>query len=99
MHAIELGRERVDLAYLEQLAEGGQTEAVARIIGEFAAGKESRGVEEVVEAALASIRESGLDSLGGFRGHPGELSLPRAQEIAAAMNRIRSVDANSHKGA
>ena len=99
MHAIELGRERVDLAYLEQLAEGGQTEAVARIIGEFAAGKESRGVKEVVGTALASIRESGLDSLGGFRGHPGELSLPRAQEIAAAMNRIRSVDANSHKGA
>ena len=37
LHTIEIGRERVDLSYLEQLAEAGQTEAVARIIGEWAA--------------------------------------------------------------
>src|SRR5215217_6068243 len=32
LHAIELGRERVDLSYLEQLAEAGQTETIARVI-------------------------------------------------------------------
>jgi predicted ABC-class ATPase len=88
---IELGRERVDLSYLEQLAEAGQTEAIARAIGEFVAAGESRGVKEVVEEALASISEKGLDSLGSFKGHPGELSLPRAQEVAAAINRVRSL--------
>ncbi|MDQ4043541.1 MAG: ABC-ATPase domain-containing protein [Actinomycetota bacterium] len=92
-YTIELGRERVDLSYLEQLAEAGQTEAIARIIGEFAAGNASREVEEVVNGALGSVRENGLDSLGNFRGHPGELSLPRAQEVAAAINRIRSLEA------
>jgi predicted ABC-class ATPase len=92
-YTIELGRERVDLSYLEQLAEAGQTEAIARIIGEFAAGNESREVAEVVSGALGSVRENGLDSLGNFRGHPGELSLPRAQEVAAAINRIRSLEA------
>lgn len=91
-YTIELGRERVDLSYLEQLAEAGQTEAIARIIGEFAAGNASREVEEVVNGALGSLR-AGLDSLGNFRGHPGELSLPRAQEVAAAINRIRSLEA------
>jgi predicted ABC-class ATPase len=92
-YTIELGRERVDLSDLEQLAEAGQTEAIARIIGEFAAGNASREVQAVVNGALSSVRENGLDSLGNFRGHPGELSLPRAQEVAAAINRIRSLEA------
>jgi hypothetical protein len=98
LHTIELGRERVDLSYLEQLAEAGQTEAVARVIGEFAATGKSRGVKEVVEGALASISERGLDALGGFKGHPGELSLPRAQEVAAAINRVRSLEVRPETG-
>jgi predicted ABC-class ATPase len=93
LYTVELGRERVDLAYLEQLAEPGQTEAIARMIGEFAAGRRSRGVAEIVREALAGVERNGLDSLGSFRGHPGELSLPRAQEVAAAINRIRSLEA------
>ena len=98
LHTIELGRERVDLSYLEQLAEAGQTETVVRIIGQFAAAGESRDVGEVVEEALTSITERGLDSLGNFKGHPGELSLPRAQELAAAINRIRSLEARPEAG-
>ncbi len=92
-YTIELGRERVDLSYLEQLAEAGQTEAIARIIGEFAAGNASREVAKMVNGALGSVRENGLDSLGNLRGHPGELSFPRAQEVGAAINRIRSLEA------
>jgi predicted ABC-class ATPase len=93
LHTIELGRERVDLSYLEQLAEAGQTEAVARIIREWATAGEVRRVGELVREALASVSEKGLDSLGNYRGHPGEMSLPRAQEVAAATNRVRSLRA------
>ncbi len=93
LHTIELGSKRVDLSYLEQLAEAGQTEAVARIIREWAAAGEVRGVGELVRKALASISEKGLDSLGTYRGHPGEMSLPRAQELAAAINRVRPLRA------
>jgi len=93
LHAIELGRERVDLSYLEQLAEAGQTEALARIIGEWASGGKVRGVRDLLVGALASVSENGLDSLGNFRGHPGEMSLPRTHELAAAINRIRSLRA------
>lgn len=91
LDAIELGRERVDLAYLEQLAEAGQTEAIARIIGEFVGGAQDLGLTELAGGALTAISENGLDALGNFRGHPGELSLPRAQEISAALNRVRSL--------
>ena len=48
-------------------------------------------VEEIAGAALSAISENGLGTLGNFRGHPGELSLPRAQEISAALNRVRSL--------
>jgi predicted ABC-class ATPase len=95
LRTIELGRERVDLSSLEQLAEAGQTEAVARIIREWAAAGEVRGVGELVREALASVSEKGLDSLGGHRGHPGEMSLPRAQELAAALNRVRPLRADA----
>ncbi len=87
----------MDLSYLEQLAEAGQTEAIARIIGRFAAGGASRGVGEVARDALDSVERDGLDSLGNFRGHPGELSLPRPQEVAGAINRIRSLRAATEK--
>ena len=93
LHTIELGRERVDLSYLEQLAEAGQTEAVARIVGEWVAAGEVRDVRDLLAEALASVSQNGLDSLGAFRGHPGEMSLPRAQELAAAINRIRALRA------
>ena len=93
LYTVELGRERVELAYVEQLAEAGQTEAIARIIGEFAAGGKSRGVKEIVWEALTGVERNGLDSLGNFRGHPGELSVPRVQEVAAAINRVRSLEA------
>jgi predicted ABC-class ATPase len=93
LHAIELGRERVDLSYLEQLAEAGQTEAVARIIREWTAAGEVCGVGELVREALVSVWDKGLDYLGDHRGHPGEMSLPRAQELAAAINRVRPLRA------
>jgi predicted ABC-class ATPase len=95
LSTVELGREGVDLTYLEQLAEGGQTEAIARIVGEFARSGGSTSAREVAEKALAGIEKSGLDSLGSFKGHPGEMSLPRPQELAAAINRIRSLKATT----
>jgi predicted ABC-class ATPase len=93
LQTIELGRERVDLSFLEQLAEAGQTEAVARIIGKWVASGEIRGVRDLLAEALAPVAKNGLDSLGSFRGHPGEMSLPRAQELAAAINRVRPLRA------
>src|SRR4030095_1423973 len=67
LNTIELGRERVDLSYLEQLAEAGQTEAVARIVGEWVAAGKVRDVRDLLTEALASVAQNGLDSLGGFR--------------------------------
>jgi predicted ABC-class ATPase len=93
LHTVELGRERVDLSSVGQLAEAGQTEAAARIVGRFAGG-DDEGIGEAVEEALAGISREGLDRLGHFRGHPGAMSLPRAQEVAAVVNRFRGLGVN-----
>jgi predicted ABC-class ATPase len=98
LETLELGRERVDLSYLEQLVEPGQTEAIARVIGGFVTGqqrRETRRLGDIVREALSRISEIGLDSLGDTGGHPGEMSLPRANEIAAAINRVRSLEASA----
>ena len=87
LHTIELGRERVD-PLLPGAARRGRTD---RGGGPYHRGVGGRGevheVGELVRDTLASVSEKGLDSLGGYTGHPGEMSLPRAQEVAAATNR------------
>ena len=93
LHAVELGREWVDVSYLEQLAEPGQTEAVARIIGGWVGADQVHEMRDLLREALASVAEKGLDSLGGYSGHPGEMSLPRTHEVAAAINRVRPLRA------
>jgi hypothetical protein len=50
-------------------------------------------MRDLLTEALTPVSENGLDFLGSFRGHPGEMSLPRAQELAAAINRIRPLRA------
>jgi predicted ABC-class ATPase len=93
LHAVELGREWVDVSYLEQLAEPGQTEAVARVIGGWVGADQVHEMRDLLREALASVAEKGLDSLGGYSGHPGEMSLPRTHEVAAAINRVRPLRA------
>lgn len=94
LDAIEIGQERIDLDAVEQLAEAGQSEAIARMIGELATGPIG-DISETVANAFAAIASTGLDGLGRGSGHPGELSLPRPQELAAALNRLRSLRATA----
>ena len=47
---------------------------------------------EVADRILDEIGAQGLDWLSPFQGqHPGELALPRKQEICAAINRWRKL--------
>ncbi|MBV9455276.1 MAG: hypothetical protein JOZ19_14365 [Rubrobacter sp.] len=52
-------------------------------------------MKEIVREALIGVERDGLDTLGNFPGHPGELSMTRAQDIAAAINRVRSLEATT----
>lgn len=82
----------IELQNLEQLVDPAQARAIAEII-RYAAKRYIDGrrtLREVVERVLADIEREGLDVISPFKGqHPGDLALPRAHEIAAAINRYR----------
>jgi len=81
---------------VEQLVDPSQTRAVGHAIHlateRFMDGRAS--LREVVDALEAFFDEDGLDALDPFHRrdrHPGNFARPRKYEIAAAINRLRTV--------
>ena len=94
--AIVFGHEVIDVSGIEQLVDVSQTRAVG-----FALHLASRrfldgqlGVNAVVQNLVRLLTEAGLDVLDPFRKdehHPGNFARPRALEISAALNRLRTL--------
>jgi len=89
--AIEFGRERIDLSAVEQLVDEGQTRAIAEALvhawDHYVDGE--RTVAEVVDRVLADVENEGLDALSPFV--VGDLAAFRRFELAAALNRLRTL--------
>lgn len=91
---IAFGRETIDLGAVEQVVDPSQTRAIGDAI--FSALERGyfdgeRTLGQVVDAILADIDAGGLEVLSTFEGHPGDYALPRRFEIAAAVNRLRTL--------
>lgn len=93
LKTIFLGTTTIDLSYLEQLVDSSQTRAIAqilRLLGKRANG--TKDLSQLLHEIEEEIRQKGLDFLSPFRGHPGDLAMPRKYEIAAAINRMRTLN-------
>ena len=94
LQEIEWGEQTIDLWGVEQLVDTSQTRAVADLLryarrrGYF---DDRRTLREALEAAFRDVERQGLDVISPFRGHPGDLALPRLLEAGAAVNRLRSL--------
>ncbi|MGI9953357.1 ABC-ATPase domain-containing protein [Moorellaceae bacterium AZ2] len=91
---ITFGYEDIDLTYVEQLVDPSQTRAIGDIIRYLAERycDNRRTLRELITMVLRDIEAKGLDVISPFYGqHPGDYSYPRAQEIAAAINRLRTL--------
>jgi predicted ABC-class ATPase len=89
--SILFGRLSIDLAAVEQLVNISQTRAIGDIIQYYAihhAGKEYP-LREGLQLIMEEIALGGLDILSGFKR--GDYALPRIFEVAAAVNRMRSL--------
>jgi predicted ABC-class ATPase len=94
---LEFGEERIDLRGLEQLVDESQSRAIGHVLElarrRFIDG--SAGVGAILDAVDALLDERGLDVLDPLTEraprHPGDYARPRRYEIAAALNRIRSL--------
>lgn len=85
------GSEEIDLAAVEQIVERGQLRAIASAIvyakEQYIDGRCS--LPEVLNQVMADIETQGLDILSHLP--EGDLVLFRRFELAAALNRLRSL--------
>jgi predicted ABC-class ATPase len=93
---IQFGSDPIDLRCVEQLVDRSQTRAIGNAIHlatqRFMDGRAT--LREVIERLDAFFDERGLDELDPFHRreqHPGNLARPRRFEIAAAINRLRTL--------
>lgn len=93
LHRIVYGRTDIDLSALEQLVDASQTRAIAdmmRLLAKRADGETS--LNDCIDQLYEQIEREGLDTVSPYRGaHPGDLALPRKYELAAAVNRLRTL--------
>ncbi len=87
---IEIGTTQLDLGGVRQIVSTAQARAVARAVvrGRAFMGR-GRAVEDVLNELEALLEGGNLDALDPER--TGELALPRRQEIAAALSRLRTL--------
>ena len=88
---ILFGRISIDLSALEQLVDSSQTNAIGEAIHYFARHCASSGmtVLEGIQELEEVLDRQGLDALKPFK--VGNLARPRRFEIAAAINRMRTL--------
>ncbi|MEO0647120.1 MAG: ABC-ATPase domain-containing protein [Cyanobacteria bacterium J06650_10] len=92
-----LGYETVDLRAIEQIAEANQVRAIAQamIYAERYYFDEARSLSQVLDHVMEDIERSGLEifSEAARSGHsaPGDWAQFRRFELAAAINRLRTV--------
>ncbi len=88
--AVAFGEERIELAGVSQIVSRAQTRAIALAVARARAHMSGVvAMEDVLDALAAELAEGGLDVLDS--GQPGDLALPRMQEVGAALSRLRSL--------
>jgi len=92
LRAVLFGTEEIDMTAVAQLVDEGQVRAIGQALNvareRFMDGQ--RDVAGVIEAVIAEIDRHGLDALD--RRPTGDYVAFRAYELAAALNRLRSLE-------
>lgn len=89
---IRFGAETIDLSAVEQLVDETQLRAIAEAIAHLHdhALNQKQTIPEIIAELMHTLATQGLDSL---TTHPrGDLAMFRAFELAAALNRLRSLN-------
>lgn len=92
LQSIAFGTYTIDLSAIEQLVDVSQTRAIGDAIF-YATQRHMNGTEtlrSIVDSVMRDIQERGLDVLS--RRPVGDYALPRTLELAAAINRLRTLE-------
>ena len=85
--AFSVGDRELDLRYVEQLVDAGQTLALAYMVRYAREHLTGQSVEEISAALLRLVESGDLGAVCGNAVVPAGLTLPRLQEIFACFNR------------
>lgn len=94
--AVRFGTETIDLRAVEQLLDPSQARAIGYALHLIAhrSRRSHASLPELLDQLDGLLDRQGLDGLDPFRRgdeHPGNFARPRRHEVAAALNRLRSV--------
>lgn len=89
---LHYGENTIDLSSVEQLVDPGQTQCIAWFIKNYweAVNVDQKDIVTAIEELIQRVELEGMDILTEHK--LGNLAMPRAYEIIAAINRIRSHD-------
>ena len=87
--AFSIGKENLDLRYVEQLVDEEQTQTLAYLLryAKEHYGDDKNDVKDVVKALEQILRTKGLAGICDKGNVPSGLAMPRIQEIFACFNR------------
>ena len=88
LKSIQMGTGKIDLSYIEQLADESQTRAIAYALI-YAKKYMGKSVKEIIERVMEDIEKDSLDVITS--GLKGNLAGFRKIELAAALNRHREL--------
>ena len=89
--AITIGTTEIDLIAVEQLVDPGQLKAIALALVEIKKkyAQKQLTIAEILHQMESEFTQSGLDTITDYP--QGDLTLFRSLELAAALNRLRSL--------
>lgn len=95
-----MGSTEVTFSQTEQLVDASQTRMIAEIILylDKTNGLKSHTIDDLLEKINNQIDQKGLASFTAHPDqHPGDLARPRTFEIAAVINRMRTLKVNHQR--
>ncbi len=95
LDTITFGFEHIDLSAVEQIVDSSQVNAISQII-DYALQKKyidgQNTIGRFLDMVFDDIQKNGLSVISAYSNqHPGSYALPRKFEVAAALNRLRSL--------
>ena len=94
---ISIGQEMIDLRYVEQLVDSGQLQTLAYVMKymEESGFNGTRTVQELLNPLYEKMEKEGFAALCAKHGQgsdlPGNLAMPRREELFACLNRYRKL--------
>ncbi len=88
---VSYGREEVDLLAVEQVLDAAHAASLGHALRLLAELPRPTPVPQALDALEAILRDEGLDALSPYGEPVGDIVQPRRHELAAALNRLRTL--------